>query len=54
MQSEDAESLLASASKMIIEKEGSLEKINALQEISLDLPPANDPIHLKKPIEVYQ
>ena len=54
MQSEDAESLLASASKMIIEKEGSLEKINALQEISLDLPPANDPIHLKKPIEVYR
>ena len=54
LQSEDAESHLTSASKMIIEKEGSLEKINALREISLDLPPANDPIHLKKPIEVYR
>lgn len=54
LQSEDVESHLTSASKMIIEKEGSLEKINALREISLDLPPANDPIHLKKPIEVYR
>ena len=54
LQSEDAESDLTSASKMIIEKEGSLEKINALREISLELPPANDPIHLKKPIEVYR
>ena len=36
------------------EVEGTLEKKNTLYEIKLDLPPAENPIHLKKPIEVYR
>ena len=39
---------------MPIKEEGTLEKNNTLYEIKLDLPPAENPIHLKKPIEVYR
>ena len=35
-------------------KVGALEKKVAMCEINLELPPDDDPIHLKKPIEVYR
>jgi hypothetical protein len=37
-----------------IKEEGTLEKKNTLCEIKLELPPDENPIHLKKPIEVYR
>jgi len=53
--SEDEETIAVTPSPPPTNKKvGALEKKAALCEIKLELPPDEDPIHLKKPIEVYR